>query len=95
MSFVGVASLADLEDLKLPNFGFYVIGGGGWYYCHTSIGKDYVVAPGTACQPNLQLLGYACDRGGYVQLATIASHGTSAGGFNAGVGFTVKIGEPG
>lgn len=76
-------------------FGAYVIGGGGWYYRHTSINKNYLVPPLTVCQPVYNWWGYACDTNGYVQSVTIASHGTSAGGLNAGVGFTVRIGDMG
>ena len=33
--------------------------------------------------------------GGLVYTATVAAKGTSAGGFNGGVGFTIRLGEQG
>ena len=64
-------------------FGIYVIPGGGWYYRHISINKNYLVPPLTVCQPVYNWWGYPCDSNGYVQSVTIASHGTSAGGLDA------------
>ena len=77
-------------------FGVYVIGGGGWYYRHTSISKDYLVPPLTVCQPIYNWWGFSCDSTGtYVQSATIFSRGSSAGGIDAGMGFTIKLPYPG
>jgi hypothetical protein len=84
-----------IDSLAHSPFGVYVIGGGGWYYRHTDINKNYVVPPVTVCQPIYNWWGFACDRSGFVQTTTIASHGTSAGGLDAGVGFTVKLPSPG
>jgi Outer membrane protein beta-barrel domain len=83
-----------IDSLAESPFGFYIIGGGGWYYRHTDINKNYVVPPLTVCQPIYNWWGFACDGGGLVQ-TTIASHGTSAGGLDAGVGFTIKLPSPG
>lgn len=76
-------------------FGFYVLAGGGWYYRHTSIDKNYVVPPSTVCQPIYYSWGIACDSSGYVQSVTIASHGTGAAGVDGGVGLTVSLPYPG
>jgi hypothetical protein len=84
-----------VDRLAGSAFGFYLIGGGGWYYRHTSIDKNYVVSPLTACQPIYNWWGYTCNGGGYVQSVTIASRGSSTGGVDAGVGFTIKLPSPG
>jgi Outer membrane protein beta-barrel domain len=84
-----------IDNLAHSVFGVYIIGGGGWYYRHTDINKNYVVPPLTVCQPIYNWWGFACDSNGFVQTATIASHGTSAGGLDVGAGFTVKLPSPG
>jgi hypothetical protein len=83
-----------IDSLAESPFGIYIIGGGGWYYRHTDINKNYVVPPVTVCQPIYNWWGFGCDSGGFVQ-TTIASHGTSAGGVDVGAGFTVKLPSPG
>jgi Outer membrane protein beta-barrel domain len=83
-----------IDSLDGSPFGFYIIGGGGWYYRLTDINRNYVVPPFTVCQPIYNWWGFACGDGGVVQ-TTIASHGSSAGGLDAGVGFTVKLPSPG
>lgn len=85
-----------IDSIRESAFGVYVIGGGGWYYRRTSINKNYVVPPLTVCQPIFNWWGLTCaTSGGFVNSVTIASHGTSAGGLNAGAGFTVKVGDLG
>lgn len=74
--------------------GVYLIGGGGWYYRHTSIDKNYSMPPLTVCQPIYNWWGYSCGSAGYVS-ATIASHGSSAGGVNGGIGFTIRVRDTG
>src|SRR5580698_1868 len=76
-----------IDSLAESPFGVYIVGGGGWYYRHTDINRNYVVPPVAVCQPIYNFWGFACDGSGLVQ-TTIASHGTSAGGVDVGVGFT-------
>jgi hypothetical protein len=83
-----------IDSLAESPFGVYIVGGGGWYYRHTDINRNYVVPPVAVCQPIYNFWGFACDGSGLVQ-TTIASHGTSAGGVDVGVGFTVKLPSPG
>ena len=73
--------------------GIYVTVGGGWYDRHASIHKDYTVPPATVCQPIYNWWGYACDAGFVSPVAV--SRGTSAGGVNGGIGFTIKIRDTG
>jgi hypothetical protein len=84
-----------LDNIGGSMFGAYLIGGGGWYYRHFSINKNFIVPPNTVCQPVWFWWGYGCDSSGFVASAEIASGGNSAGGVDAGAGFTVKIGNKG
>jgi hypothetical protein len=76
-------------------FGAYFIAGGGWYYRHISVDRNFVVPPLTPCLPIYTWWGFACDGGGYVYTVTVATKGTSAGGLNGGVGFSVRMGDKG
>ena len=74
-------------------FGLYFMAGGGWYYRYASIDKNYAVPPNTVCYPIYTYWGYACDSSGYVYSQTVAYRGSSAGGANAGAGFTIRFGD--
>jgi hypothetical protein len=74
-------------------FGIYLTGGGGWYYRYVNIDKNYVVPPGTVCEPVYYWWGYGCDPSGYVYTQTVASKGSSAGGLNTGFGFTIRFSD--
>jgi hypothetical protein len=84
-----------VERIRKSHFGAYVIGGGGWYYRYASVDKNFVVPPNTVCQPIYTWWGFACDSNGYVYSAQIAWKGQSAGGVNAGTGFTIKLSDTG
>ena len=71
-----------------------MIAGGGWYYRFASIDKTYTVLPGTPCLPIYDLVGLWM-RYGFTVTETIASKGNSAGGVNAGVGFTIRLSDKG
>jgi hypothetical protein len=75
--------------------GLYAIGGGGWYYRNASIDKNYVAPGYVPCQPVFTWWGYACGPDGYVYTAQVAHKGVSAGGVNAGVGFSIRLSDSG
>jgi len=81
------------EKLNGSRFGVYTIAGGGWYYRYSQVDKNYFVPPTTVCQPDYVYWGYSCDTGGFVVSQTVAYKGRSAGGLNAGVGFTIRMGD--
>ena len=83
-----------IDSIKRSHFGVYAIAGGGWYYRYASVDKNYVVPPSTACDPIFEWWGYACDSG-FVYTATVAFKGSSAGGVNGGVGFTIRLSDSG
>jgi hypothetical protein len=78
------------EDIRGSLFGLYVLGGGGWYYRHFSVDRNFIVPPLTPCQPIFFWWGFACN-GGIVDSRTVATHASSAGGVNAGAGFTIRM----
>ncbi len=82
-----------IDRINNSRFGLYAIAGGGWYYRYSTIDKNYVVPPNTACQPIYGWWGYACDPSGFVYSKTVAYRGSSAGGVNGGAGFTISFGD--
>jgi hypothetical protein len=75
-------------------YGFYVIGGGGWYYRRADL-KNYTVAPGTVCEPAWDWWGYTCTNGLVSTSTVLATRGISSGGLNGGGGMTINLGESG
>jgi hypothetical protein len=97
---VNLYSLTTNYRYKLDNiggsiFGVYAIAGGGWYYRNIAIDKNYVIGDNVPCQPVYTWWGYSCAPNNYVYTATIASKGVSAGGVNAGAGFTIRLTDSG
>jgi hypothetical protein len=70
-------------------FGYYAIGGGGWYYRKAEL-RNFTAPPGTACVPAWGWWGYTCQSG-FVTNSVLASSGISSGGLNAGLGITVGM----
>lgn len=75
-------------------YGFYVIGGGGWYYRHAEL-KNVTVVPGTVCEPAWDWYGYTCVDGLVQTSNVLATHGVSSGGVNGGAGITMNLGDSG
>jgi hypothetical protein len=72
-----------------PAFGYYFIGGGGWYYRHASISKSTFIPTGTVCQPIWGWYGFTCSNG-FVNTVGFGL-GTSSFGANGGLGLTIRI----
>jgi len=75
-------------------FGAYLIGGAGLYYRNASLTTAITVPPGTACTPAWSWWGFSCAGGTVIVGQTRSSFSSAIFGGNAGVGFTVKVGEP-
>jgi Outer membrane protein beta-barrel domain len=84
-----------LDSIGGSAAGIYLIGGGGWYYRQTHISKDYIVPAYTVCQPIYFWWGYTCEAGYVPTDNVLASSGSSAGGLNAGTGFTIRLSDTG
>ncbi len=72
-------------------FGVYFVGGGGWYQRYITIDKNYTLPAAVPCLPYWNWYGYSCADG-YVS-ETVAKKGVSAGGFNTGIGFTIRLAD--
>jgi hypothetical protein len=81
------------DRISGSRFGAYAIAGGGWYYRRSTVDKTFIVPPLTPCLPIYTWWGYGCDSSGYVYTATVAFRGNSAGGLNAGAGFTIRLAD--
>ena len=68
--------------------------GSGLYYRHTSITKEVVTGNNIVCTPMWLWWGYECSSGVVTENQTLASWSATAPGFNGGVGFTVRVGDP-
>jgi hypothetical protein len=75
-------------------FGFYAIGGGGWYDRYAKL-NNYSVAPGTGCTPALEWWGYLCADGVVPVNNTLAAKGANSFGVNGGGGFTIRLNPAG
>jgi hypothetical protein len=73
-------------------FGLYFMGGGGWYQRYITIDKNYTVPAAVPCSANWYWYGYSCVDD-YVYSETVAKKGVSAGGFNGGIGFTIRLSD--
>jgi hypothetical protein len=81
-------------EVRGQKFGTYFIGGAGLYYRNASLTQAITPVAGTACTPVWLWWGFRCSSGTVIvnQASTSFSSGTIGG--NAGMGFTVKVGEP-
>jgi len=68
-------------------FGFYGIGGGGWYHRNWSL-NETVLVPGTVCTGYTYWFGVSCVNGLVETNATVRSGSTNGGGMNVGAGLT-------
>jgi hypothetical protein len=84
-----------IDNIGRSPFGFYLLAGGGWYLRYTSIGRRFGIPPLTVCQPIYNWWGLACSADGFVSSTNSGSRGSSAGGANGGVGFTVRFAHTG
>ena len=80
-------------ELRGRLLGTYLIGGGGWYFRSTNLSRAVTVGPGTICTTVWLWWGFTCVSGTVTAGQTLASSSSSAWGTNAGMGFTVRVGE--
>jgi len=76
-------------------FGYYLIGGGGWYYRNASVSQTIPLPPTpVVCQPVWDWYGFSCI-GGAVDFTRSIGSGTSSIGGNGGLGFTIRVKDTG
>lgn len=81
-------------ELRGKRLGTYFMGGAGLYYRHTSLSKKVTTGESITCTPNWEWWGFTCESGYVTANQTIGSWSATAGGFNGGIGFTARVGEP-
>lgn len=73
--------------------GAYLIGGGGWYYRTAVLTHPIPAGTTITCEPAWNWWGYECSSGTVTTNRTIQHSSSSALGANAGIGFTIRVGE--
>lgn len=81
-------------EMRGRALGAYLIAGGGLYYRTANLSKEVVSGNSTVCVPAWLFWGFACSSGTVTSDQTLASSSATAFGGNAGIGLTVKVGEP-
>ena len=80
-------------ELRGRSLGTYFIGGPGLYYRTAALSRP--IPPGTTitCDPIWVWWGYNCAAGLVITNLTEVHRNAGAPGFNAGIGFTARVGE--
>lgn len=81
-------------EVRGNRFGAYLIGGAGVYYRNASLSKTVTPPAGTICTPVWIWWGFSCSSGTVIVAQTHTSFTSGVFGGNAGVGVTIKVGEP-
>ncbi len=81
-------------ELRGRNLGTYFLGGAGLYYRHTSLSKEVTAGKNIKCTPTWEWWGFTCTGGFVTENQTIGSWSASAPGYNGGIGFTFRVGDP-
>ena len=80
-------------EMRGRMLGTYLIGGGGWYFRKNWLSRNVSAGSGTVCTPAWLWWGCTCTSGTVMANQTLATSTTNAWGVNAGIGFTVRVGE--
>jgi hypothetical protein len=80
-------------ELRGRMFGTYLIGGGGWYFRKNWLSREVTSGSGSVCTPAWLWWGFTCASGTVTANQALATSTTNAWGVNAGIGFTVRVGE--
>jgi hypothetical protein len=80
-------------EFRGKRLGTYFIAGGGLYHRSTSISQTVITGNTTVCTPEFLWWGAQCQSGIVTADQTLGSSSSSVFGGNAGVGFTVRLGE--
>ncbi len=81
-------------ELRGKELGTYFLGGAGLFYRHTSLSKKVVTGSTIQCDPTWEWWGFECTSGTVTENQTIGSWSATAPGYNGGIGFTFRVGEP-
>jgi len=90
-----VALMANYKfEVRGKLFGAYFIGGGGWYHRSTTISNAFPTGTLVPCQPIWLWWGYNCSSETTITSSTVATSSSNVFGGNAGIGFTIRVGDP-
>jgi opacity protein-like surface antigen len=81
-------------ELRGNKTGIYFIGGAGIYHRNASLSQEVPDGTAAVCVDGFRFFGITCASGVVTNNVTLASSSSSSYGFNGGIGFTVKVGEP-
>ena len=80
-------------ELRGQVFGTYFIAGGGWYFRHSSLTRTVVSGESITCTQEWLWWGATCSSGLVTNEHVLRSSSSSNLGANAGVGFTIRVGD--
>lgn len=80
-------------ELRGRALGTYIIGGPGWYYRTAGLSRPVPQGTTITCDPIWVWWGYSCAAGFVINNLTEVHHNAGGVGFNAGIGFTARVGE--
>ncbi len=80
-------------ELRGRMIGTYLMGGGGWYFRKNWLSREVTSVPATVCTPAWLWWGFTWTSGAVTAKQTVATSTTDDWGRNAGIGFTVRVGE--
>jgi hypothetical protein len=81
-------------ELRGRTLGTYFIGGAGLYYRHTHLSQQVTTGSTIICTPTWEWWGFTCTNGYVTANQSIGSWSATSGGYNGGIGFTIRVGEP-
>jgi len=80
-------------ELRGTALGLYFIGGGGMYHRTSSLSQKVTTGKSITCTRTWEWWGFTCSSGTVNSNQTIGSSSSSTLGANAGIGFTVRVGD--
>jgi hypothetical protein len=81
-------------EIRGQRLGTYFIGGAGLFYRHTSISKETITGNTIQCDRTWEWWGFTCTSGTVTENQTVGAWSSTGPGFNGGIGFTVRVGDP-
>jgi hypothetical protein len=81
-------------ELRGKHLGAYFLGGGGLYYRHTHLSREETTGNSIECTPAWIWWGFSCTSGTVTENQTVGSWSATAPGYNGGIGFTFRVGDP-
>jgi hypothetical protein len=81
-------------ELRGKTLGTYFIGGAGLYYRSTHLSQTVTTGSTITCTRAWEWWGFTCTNGYVTANQSVGTWSATAGGFNGGIGFTARVGDP-